>query len=233
MKRNLLIIATILFPVITLVLGNYFERMYQREKIASAKIHIYPMEKTFIEPDEVAGLIQLNDSLNQHVQIDEIERKLEENDYIENAEVYKDLNGHLVADVEQYKPIARFMGNRSFYIDKDGKRKPLSKHYTERVMLVFGELNPADSEGVIDLIQQIYKDKFLNNEIAEIHLKNNRKAVLKATGKPGDFILDITKENIENQLFKLKTMLLYLQEEKAAKNYKIYDFRYKNQVVCK
>ncbi len=233
MKNTIAVISVVSIVLISLMLGSYFDRLYQQEKIVETTIRVFPMDKNFIEPNEVAQLIALKDSMQQQINIAQIEAVLEQNDFIDNAEVYRDLNGHLIAEVEQYKPIARVWGKNSFYLDKNGHKKPLSKHYTERLMLVFGDLLPEKQPQTVALIQNIYNDSVLNKIVSEIHLRSRQTAVLKLIDVSGDFIIEINPDKTQEQLFKLKTMYAYVHQKHWNNKYKTYDFRFNNQVVCK
>ena len=233
MKKTWQFISIILLVLLTFLLGDYFDRLHQREKIVRTAIRIYPMNKNFIEIAEVSRLIKLKDSTNSAVKVQELEKILEENAYIENAEVYRDLNGNLTAEVAQYKPIARVLGNQSFYIDEKGQKKPLSKHYTERVVLVFGDYAPQRQAALIDLLQKINKDEQLKHLISEIHLQSNDKAVLKLTDMPVAFVIELKSGNLDETVHKLKTMHAYLVKKALQHAYRLIDLRYHNQAVCK
>lgn len=215
--------------LVTLVLGSYFDSLYQNEEITT-KVHIYPMEKTFIMQDEVIDLIKSENNISKNIKVDSLEILLEQNGYIKNAEVYKDLNGHLIAEVEQYKPIARVISNTSYYLDENGNKKPLSKHYTEKVILIYGNINTYQKEKVIELIKLIHDDTFLNTIVSEIHL--NKENIWLITDKlTADINIDLN-ENIKNQLYKLKAIYTYLVKKKLTKKYRHIDLQYKNQAVC-
>ena len=231
MKNTILTIATLLLLLITIVLGQIFDALAGKEKVHTAQVHIYPLAKTFIMPDEVKKMIKIKDSSYKNIDIVQLEKTLEQNDYIRNAEVYKDLNGRLIAEVDQYKPIARVMGNTSYYLDENGAKKPLSNHYTEKVVLVFGDVNAAQKDGLIRLIKDIHQDKFLNEIVSEIHL--NYPAVwLKTDQLSANIKIDL-KENIDEQLYKLKAIYSYLVKQNKKNTYRQIDLRFQNQAVCK
>ncbi len=230
-KSSILYILTFLLLIITVVLGSYFDRLYGKEKVTETQVYIYPMAKTFIMPGEVIEMIQINDSLINHVNVNNIEKRLEQNGYIKNAEVYKDLNGRLVAEVEQYKPVARFVGQTSYYLDENGNQKPLSKHYTEKVVLVYGNINPDQKDDLIDLIKRIHKDKLLEEIVSEIHLDNGN-IWLKTDRLSADINIDL-KENLTSQLYKLKAIYSYLVQQNMTKKYRHIDLQFENQAVCK
>jgi len=231
MKNTVLFIAIISILLITLGLGRYFDAISQNEKLQTAQLYVYPLEKNFIEPEEVLKLMPIKDSLYKNVDIAELEQQLEKNDYISNAEVYKDLNGHLIAEVAQYHPIARVMGKTSYYIDINGDKKPLSKHFTERVVLVYGNITDKNKDQIIHLLKHIYQEEQLRKMIAEIHLKND-KLHLRINEIPALVVMN-NNGNTEQQLKKLKAIYAYLIKNNQQNKYQQIDLRYKNQVVCR
>jgi cell division protein FtsQ len=211
-------------------LGNIFTADVQNDKLVQKIVKVYPLDKSFIENDEVMSLIKLDDSTYGKIKIDEIEKKLVENPFISRAEVYKDLNNHLYAYVEQYQPIARIIGKKSYYLDKEGEKRPLSKHYTENVILVFGDFNNQQLKEVHDLVSNIIQDSLLKEIITEIHVKQN-KYIFKVKKMQAEVIFG-EPDKQEDKLDKLKAIYLYMQKNKLENKYQKINLIYNNQVVC-
>lgn len=233
MVKLIQVILLFFFLTLTVLLGNYFDQLFQQEKITQTQISIYPVDKNFIEQDEIASLIDLNDSIQIKNEIKKLEEKLEKNDFIDNAEVFQDLNGNLKIRVEQFKPLARIMGNSSYYIDEQGHKKPLSDHYTERVPLVRAVSPLIDHTLIVPLIKKINKDKFLKETVSEIYIKLNQEVIVKLDKISADFLLELNPKIIDEELFKLKVIYNYILQKKLENKYKFYFLQYDNQVVCK
>src|SRR5699024_10235411 len=60
------------------------------------------------------------------INLNRVERKLNKNKLIANAEVFKTIDGRIGARITQREPIARVLGQPSFYVDKNGGLMPLS-----------------------------------------------------------------------------------------------------------
>jgi len=231
LKNISLIVASFAMLLLTLILGKYFDYRWQNTSIQSSRLQILPLDKSFIEPDELQAFFSIKDSTQAKVDVGQIEARLQKNDYISSAEVYKDLNGNLVVSVEQYHPIARVIGTKSYYIDEQGKDRPLSKHYTENVVLVFGGLNAQNREKTLELLQAVYRDKTLKNLVSEVHINNSgfllRVLDLKAS------IRMTSEKDLKTQLEKLKAIYAYLKSNHKTNAYTNIDLRFKNQAVCK
>jgi len=231
MKQKLWYIAVIVLLLITIVLGNIFDDLAQNEKIQHMQISVYPADKTFIMRNEIAKLIPVKNKKRQEINIIELEQKLEQNAYIDNAEVYQDLNGTLTAQIEQYHPIARVLGEKSYYIDANGNSKPLSKHYTENTVLIYGKITPKNKKNILKLVKALHDDQIVKNMISEIHLSTNYVYLITDRLKP-KIIIDIQDKTPE-QLTKLKAIYAYLVKQKMEDKYTQIDLRYKKQAICK
>jgi len=228
MKNLMLISATILMLVLTIVLGSIFSADLHREKLQASRVKIYPENKHFIIDSEVKRLIHITDSTAVDVAL--FEKKLQENKYIVKAEVFKDLNGNLAAEIYQYKPIARVMDGHSYYIDAQGVKRPLSDHYTENVMLVYGKVSQKQYRKVVRWVQKINKDPMLHDIVSELHVASNYYTI-RTNNNPAVFVLDT--RHPQEQLYKLKIMYAYLAKHQLKNKYQQIDLRYNKQVVCK
>src|SRR5690606_27718863 len=104
--------------------------------------------------------------------LSEIERRLDSNPMIRKAEVFITVDGVLGARIKQRKPIARVVGESSFYLDETGKPMPLSREYTARVPLVTGS-SENDFEELTELLLKIRNDSFMQSHVVGIHNDKN------------------------------------------------------------
>ena len=73
--------------------------------------------------------------------LNKIEKNLDAQAMIEKSDVFVSIDGVLKAVVKQKTPIVRvYDGDRSFYIDYEGNKMPLSDNFTARVPLVSGAI---------------------------------------------------------------------------------------------
>ncbi len=232
MKKKFYIIGLLFFLILTIGLGSIFDRLIEDEPVRIKNVYVFPLDKTFILPKEIAKLIPLNGKTYKSIDINEIEKKLEKNNFIQNAEVYKDLNGRLTAKIKQYQPIARVVHNsNSYYLDEKGDKKPLSTHFTENVVLVFGKIQDKEKNNLVELIKTINHDKILKNIVTEIHIKNNLIEV-KTDLLAADMLIDLNTD-LKKQLIKLKAIYAYLTKKHQTQKYHHIDLRYARQAVCK
>ncbi len=172
-----------------------------------------------------------------------IESELYKNKFIKKAEVYKDLKGHLMINIDQSRPIARLMSSKMSdrYISNRGEVLPLSRRYTARVLLIDGPY--ADNAKLYDLYETDYgkdlmsllhfidQDKFWKAQIAQMHIdkKGNIKMYTQVSkqviefGKPVDL-----KEKFRN----LKIFYKEILPTKGWNSYESVSVKFKNQIVC-
>ncbi len=232
MKKTLIYISFLSIFVLTIILGGIFSQRLDKEVLKTKRVVISPIDKNFIEADEILKMMNFDDSISGKIDIEKLENHLSKNKFVANVEVYKDLNANVYAYVQQYTPIARVIGKTSYYIDIEGKKRPLSKHYTENVMLVFGNLDNEAQKNVFGLLKKIKKDKILNRKIAEIHYINKDDYRLRLEGfKPVIKLGNL--ENIDDKFKKLKAIYAYIIQKNMKQKYAEIQLKYKNQIVCK
>lgn len=230
MKKTGVYILFFVLLLTTIILGKIFSADIQKDLVKEKRVFLYPVDKSFIEEGEIMKSINLEDSIWGHIKVKNIENNLMKNPYVAGAEVFKDLNGRLYAYIEQYHPVARVIGNKSYYIDDHGKKRPLSKHYTENVLLVFGNPGKEQTREIYELAALINEDPLLKEIITEIHLKN-RRYLLKTKDLKAAVLFGDTLDKKE-KFDKLKAIYLYLTKNKLNKKYQKINLIYNNQVVC-
>jgi len=154
--------------------------------------------------------------------------------FVKNIEVYSTLSGELCLEITQKKPAIRIMSDvlGDFYLDQKGKRLPLSKNYTDRVILASGNIHSEHLNDLFLLATFVNKNKFWNAQLQQIYVAwPHEIQLIPRVGRHkiliGDFL------NIEEKLNKLMNFYQYGLNNKGWDMYNTIDLRYKNQVVCK
>lgn len=179
-----------------------------------------------------------------------LEQELEQDPYIENAEVYADVEGSLNVDITQRKPLIRVMpgGKQGYYIDEKGVILPLSDDYSPMVLLVTGDLplsEVTDSNGIrvtdqsgdkelkmlMEFSRKVAHDPFWSNQIVQVY--RGRDGNYELIPRVGAHQIEFgTLENYPTKLRNLK--LLYDQGLKKYgwNTYNKIDLKYSNQIIC-
>lgn len=175
-----------------------------------------------------------------------IERYLEEKSAIRDCEAYIDRQGYVNLVVRQREPVIRFQkGKRGFYADKSGYLFPLQPSYTSRVPIIDGDIpleagegfqgrpdNPAERQWLERIIGMVsyMEETGWSSLISQVTVLGN-----------GDLEL-IPAEGKERFIFGSPTALkakfgridtYYASIAPASKHYTSVDVRYDKQIICK
>lgn len=203
----------------------------------------------FIDQFEVTALINAENTdyvLGLHLDqlnLKELERRVEENAFVKDAQIYLDIKGNLNVLVEQARPLARILqpSGKSFYIDESGDLLPLNARHTARVPIVeFDQSTDWESsvnesafgEDLLSLLKYVHDDAFWKAQIAHIIIDKNEELT---------FIPQVTKQEVifgtpSEIADKFNRLKLFYKEVLPAKGWNTYDFvnvKYSNQIVCK
>ena len=163
--------------------------------------------------------------------LNELEKALNSNPIIKNAEVYVSVNSTLTAKIEQKKPIARVNTNASYYIDDEGSYMPLSSNYTARVPLVTGQIEKNSLDNVFKVAQKIYNDEVLKKHVVEIHQNKDKTIYLKL--RQNSFKVDLGKvKSLDKKFDNLKAFYQKALKDKTLNTYSKVNLQFDNQVVC-
>ncbi|MEX2597151.1 MAG: hypothetical protein WEC59_09515, partial [Salibacteraceae bacterium] len=232
MKRILNIARWLIGVTLIFVLLVAAVTISQESVLRAVVVNIdYAGENYFIEKEELEESIfdlgyVLDSTAMSSIDPANIEHMLENNAFISDAEVYKELNGKLHLDVRARKPVVRVFNDLgiSVYIDEEGVIMPLSSHYSSRVMVANGAislmLHQFIGKNVLDLLEDnvhpeaeilanifkvasfTAKDDFWNAQFNQVFI--NEKKEIELIPRVGDHQIQIGKaDDLEEKLNKL------------------------------
>lgn len=166
------------------------------------------------------------------IDLHKLELKVLAHPMVEDAAVFLTVDGTLKTKIKQRTPIARIITkNESYYIDKQAKTMPLSPNYSERVMLVFGDINEKDIAKIHKIVTTILRDDILKKLCISIQKNDENEFILNT--RIGSQKILVGKLNDLNQKLKnLKSFLNKTIGDKTINNYALINLKYNNQVVC-
>ena len=206
----------------------------------------------FIEQADVEKILTANGTdpvhgnRQQDIALKTLENRVKANKLIEDCQVYHDLDGNLVVDIQQEKPLARWVNatrngdwhqTKGFYINERGDFIPLSDRFSARVLLVSGrffqdkkDLHSAAGMKVVDMVRHLRDDPFWKAQVIQMDVsKSGNVELLTALG---DQRVEFGKaENVAAKLLKLR---IFYNKVMAADwgRYSRIDLRFRDQVVC-
>jgi len=204
----------------------------------------------FIDEKDVMGLMTqdgqdvLETEAFKKLSFKELERRIKENLFVEDVEVYRDVKGTLFAKVEQRKPIARIARSfgKDFYIDAKGNIFPLSEKFTARVLIADGPfMNKLLSKGFkkepaykpyLEFIKRVEKDEFLRAQIHQINIDELGR--IKMYQQVGVQVIEFgyPDENLDNKFKKLQMFYERILPTKGWNTYSRVNLNFENQIIC-
>ncbi len=191
----------------------------------------------------------------KQIDIESILTFLRRNPCLEYADAHTTIEGRLVVEVRQCRPIVRIISSEgiNFYLDTKGKLLPVNPEYPVRVIIANGNIEiplkpgksifpkgkkkqqPSESiqilQNIHSIAQQLRADSVLNALVEQVYVKPDGEMQL-AT-KAGSHIIEFgDTSNSADKLENLKTFYKYGLSKTGWNTYSIINLKFKNQVVC-
>ncbi|HKB45095.1 MAG TPA: hypothetical protein VKC90_11920 [Chitinophagaceae bacterium] len=175
-------------------------------------------------------------SFNLH----QLEKLLEDNDWVNDAELYFDNHDVLHVSIKEREPIARIftIAGNSFYIDSIGRKMPLSDRMSARVPVFTGFperkiMTGRDSlllNDVTTIAKFIYNDPFWMAQAAQIDITPEK--TFEMIPVVGNHIIKLGNgENIDQKLHRLFIFYKQVLSKAGFDKYKVIDVQYAGQVI--
>ncbi len=177
------------------------------------------------------------------VNVERLERVLNEDPFVTSAEVYVDATNDVNIYIKQRRPILRIADNNglNYYLDEHGAKMPLSKHFSPRVIAATGNVAPhtpdfMDREehnlkNLFLLAKMILEDEFLRPMIEQIHVSNRREFILIPKMGRQEIVFG-TFDHADEKLANIKAFYKEGLPYAGWQKYKTFNVKYKGQVVA-
>lgn len=239
----LLVVVLVLFTAINRKKNTFAE---------GVRVEVVPLasgDKLISEGDvRQALLLSFGNTLEgtelARLEVERMERVLEEDPFVLDAEIYIDQKNVLHVRINQREPVLRVLDNNggNYYLDAAGKKMPPSKNFAARVLVATGNIAPYTPEfrekkrntlkDAFALTQTLLADEFLASFIQQIHVNNAGEFIL--VPLVGDQIIVLgSARKLEDKLRRLK---IFYREGMPYAGWRIYEtinLKYNGQVVCR
>ncbi|MBK8292843.1 MAG: cell division protein FtsQ [Flammeovirgaceae bacterium] len=206
-------------------------------------------ENHFLDEADVLKLVEgsgqkiIGSSLD-YINLKSIETKLKYDKHILDAELFGDLKGNLIVNVELRRPIARIVRENApdAYIAEDGVIMPVSEKYSSRVVLISGAFTNqlVESEDLttreegrqlLDMIEFISEDKFWKAQVAQIDINSQGKIIIlpQVTGQQGEFGI---ADGYEAKFKKLMIFYKEILPQRGWTRYERVNLEYDGQIIA-
>ena len=241
--KTLAIVAMISFLI------AFTERNQAGEVITKIMVDLENVnDNHFVDQADVVRIIEDGQAIAgrrpDEVDLRMLEGKLRKNKHIEEAELYVDVKGNLMARVKLRRPIARLVqaGGNDAYVSQDGVVMPISEKFSSRVLLVSGATVPTmiTSGNILDLesgrllmemLTFIHSDPFWKAQVAQLHLTQSGEVLIypQVTGQLVEFG---KPEQIGSKFRKLKIFYKEILPQRGWTKYERVNVAYEGQVIA-
>ncbi len=255
-KNNKNTIRKIMIASVWLLLGAgvivlFVAAMGKKDTQSLARIEISisgVQNHYFIDKKDVKNILEkvhkkpLNHAVINSLDLVSMERELQKEKWIKNAEIFIDNNNVLQVKVLEREPVARVftITGESFYLDSSLMRLPLSKKFSARLPVFTSFptdviiLTKADSALLRDirlLSEFIEKDEFWMAQIDQVDITPNN--TFELIPKVGNQVIRFgDMQNYKEKFNNLLAFYKQVQVRAGWNKYSVLDVQYKNQVVA-
>lgn len=234
---------TALLLSLFMILG--FSGSYYQNKVCQ-KLHIridYNGGNFFLDEQDIQSLLDSNsrefllNTTYKFINTKKLERRVKANPFVETCSISKKLNGELDIFVQIVRPIVRVLGQEeSFYLDKKGKRIPLSKKYTPHCLVLsldnvyFDFKTKVSDKKLLSLLNFITSSESLSAQIAQIDKQKENISMYLLLSNAEIILGDLN--DWESKMKKLEILYRYILPKKGWNTYEKITLKYHQQVVC-
>ncbi len=163
-----------------------------------------------------------------------IEEAILTNQLVKQASVYVTNTNAIKATIEERKPILRIIANsgENYYIDDEGTKMPLSKHFTAYLPVATGTITEDYAKAELyKFALFLHKNDFWNAQIEQIIVLPDKD--IKLIPRVGEHqILLGNIQGYEERLDKLLTFYQNGLNETGWNKYSVINLKFDKQVVC-
>jgi cell division protein FtsQ len=178
------------------------------------------------------------------INLKQFEAQLTRNKHVKDAELFSDLKGNLIVNVQLRRPIARLVQDDGpdAYIAEDGTVMPVSEDFTSRVIIISGafvktiltyqNLNEfEEGQQLISMIEYINEDKFWEAQASQLDINKAGKVFI--IPQVTDQVVEFGKPiNIEEKFTKLKVFYKKILPQMGWNKYERVNLEYQGQVIA-
>lgn len=236
-----------------ILLGLFGFANSRQSDMRVAKTDIYveqAYDNYFIDEKDVMALMTskgtevLEEEAFKKISFKELEKRIRENLFVDEVEVYRDVKGTLFSKVTQRKPIFRIARSwgKDFYVDAKGNIFPVSDKFTARVLIADGAyMNRLLTKGFkkdtsnrryLDFVKVIEQDKFLSSQIHQINV--DQLGRISMYQQVGAQVIEFGYPDkfMDAKFRKLRVFYEKILPSKGWNAYKRVNLNFENQIVC-
>lgn len=236
-KINITDVFLVLALVAMVALYHFAQGRFQNREVDQIEVKLTSVNNHFISQEMVNNLLKqkfprASKVLVEDLDLNRLESELLQNEMIEGAEVYLDVNAVLYARVQQKTAVARVLENRvSHYIDSKGNKMPLSKEFSAHVPIVMGEISEKYKQDFVQFLDRIHSDEFLKTTITGIQILKDQS--IRLSVRDYDYNVEFGRlVDMDKKFENYKAFVHYAQTDTLINKYTNVNLRFTEQVIC-
>jgi cell division protein FtsQ len=222
--------------------------------VPSTEVFIFRETKNgFLKKDQILAKMNSFQQLDS-VKVDELslvglENELLCNPYVNSADAFTNLDGDLIINICEKKPLVRIFNKNSagYYLTENGDILPLSENYSARVFMCNGYLNIPFVDGntkvtdstysktaladILLLSNTLSENNFLKSQVNQIYI-NSKKEFELISEFDNHTIVVGDLEKLDKKFQKLEAFYTQALIEEGVGKYKTINLKFDGQVVC-
>lgn len=167
------------------------------------------------------------------IDADRIEQALRRSEFLEDVDCIKGLDGHLLIKARQLVPVIRvFDGSTSYYVNRNGKRMPVTANYHTDVPVVHGHFEKSfPVTNLLPLIDYVENDTLLHSLVTMYSVADSNNVFI-IPAIYGHVVNMGDMANIESKFDKLKLFYTKVMPVKGWQYYDTISVKWNHQVVA-
>lgn len=238
MKMKIKLVKLLFGVLLFIFLVSFSAKRHACKPVSDIQITIDHSSKNRFVNDELIRKILDGKALKVssmplgNLDIFKIEKTLNQNPFIKEAQVYKDVDGKLQVKIKQKMPIMRVnTGNEEYYLSDELTKIPLSNLYSAEVILAGGAIEKSDFEGLKMLLDFVSADKLLKKHIIAVKKEGPNSFILLVN--KGDYIIEFGElNNFDEKFEKLKLFYDQYLSKVGMDYYSKINLKFNNQIVA-
>ena len=232
--------SILLVLVIALTTGILWARGKYREEVCTrVDVEVINGDSTsFVTPSGVLGDlasqgINLKGKRMSDIDASDIEEALHLSPYLETADIVKCQDGRLLIRVSQLEPVLRvFDGDKSYYINKAGKRMDASTYYHSDVPVVQGHFTKQyPATRLLPLVNYVESDSLLRSLVTMYCVRDTNNIII--VPEISGHVINIgNADGFENKFAKLKLFYREVLPKKGWNTYDTISVKWNHQIVA-
>lgn len=240
-KKSVFIVCDLAIGVYLLLAVTAFNKPEAKSSVCTAvNINIKDSDMDgFLNADEIKTILTnaksypLGKSM-QDISPRNIEETLKKSPFVEQAECYKTINGHICINIRQRFPVVRVMAvnGDNYYVDNCGNMMPETRFVTDLIIATGNVSRKYAQTTLARIATHIAQDKFWRNQIVQINVLAD--GSMEIVPRVGDHIVYLGMPvNVEKKLDRLRKFYLYGLNKAGWNKYSYISVEFNNQIICK